>query len=278
VSLHCPVDGRQMPGTATICGACSAELGRALNTVATWLAAELDVTLSRQHTRDGTGTGEVEDDRAPAVLHIGPLGYDPRASQAGTDLHNALCGWVRDLQDHRPEDDWPHNTAASMAAWLSARLSRLASHPAAQELHGEILAAVRAAERVVDRAADRWYAGICAAPLRDGERCQRDLYAKPKAAQVVCPACSHEWDVKQRRDWLLGLAEDVLASATEIARAVTRLGRPVTPEAVRGYAARGRILAHSERLVGKRVIPLYRVGDVLDVIAQIAGKDGSMAS
>jgi hypothetical protein len=266
-----------MKGDQSICGACSAELGRALDSVAE-LAAELDVTLSRQHTRDGSGTGEVEDDPTPAVLHIGPLGYDPRASEAAYVLRSALVGWVRDLQHHKPEDDWPDDTAASMAAWLSARLSRLNKHPAAQELHGEILGAVRAAERVVDRPADRWYAGICAAPLDGGQRCQRDLYAKPAAAQVTCPECGCEWDVKERREWLLGLAEDVLASATEIARAVTRLGQPVTPAAIRGYAHRGHIVAHGQRVVGGREVPTYRLGDVLDVIAQIAGKDGSIAS
>ncbi|WUI02091.1 DUF1922 domain-containing protein [Spirillospora sp. NBC_00431] len=263
----CPCVGcdRPAPGDQTICGACEAELSRALDAVPE-VARDLDVTLSRQTSRTGGGWTSVV-----------PLPFDARASEVGWVLRSALAGWVRQLQETQAED-WPADTPQAMAGWLSARLERLVRHPAAEEAHGEIVTAVAAAQRAVDLFPDRWYAGVCAAPLDGGGRCQRDLYAKPKAATVTCPECGHRWDVPERRTWLLGMAEDVLATATEIARAVTTLGQPVTPEAIRGYVHRKQLVAHGSRLVGTRETPVYRLGDVLDILARRAERDGSMAS
>jgi hypothetical protein len=92
------------------------------------------------------------------------------------------------------------------------------------------------------------------------------------AAYVVCRADVHEdgplaWPVEERRRWLMSSAEDVLASTTEISRALTRYAQPVTPSALRGYVARKRLVAKGERPENGRVIPLYRLGDVLEIVA-----------
>jgi hypothetical protein len=59
----------------------------------------------------------------------------------------------------------------------------------------------------------------------------------------------------------------VLATTTEISRALTRYQRPITPSALRGYVARKRLFAKGERVENGKVLALYRLGDVLRIVA-----------
>lgn len=277
MSHPCPAEhcDRPAPGTATICGACTAELGRALRQVP-GLAAELDTTLSRQHTRTGGGTTDVHDDPTPAVLHIGPLGYDPRASEAAYVLRSALVGWVRVMQENlapRPGPACPRcahpscgvvrysrgpaDTPASMAAWLSAGLRRLARHPAAEEAHAEILGAARQAQHVIDRPADRVFAGRCPG-------CGNALYARPGAPTVQCRDCDADpVDVDTQLAQMRARVEDQLAHPTGAAALLTRLDIKAPEATIRRWAKQGRIAAHGTDLRGRR---LYRIGDIIDTI------------
>lgn len=239
-----------MPGTSQICGACAGELARALADVP-WLAAQLRVSLTRQTSRSTGG-------RSATV----PLPYDERAREAAFVLRSALVGWVRVLAD--PDDQSPDDDLAAMAGWLSSCHGALIRHPAAEEAHGEITEAVRQAERAIDARAERWYAGPC--------QCGEDLYARPGAALVTCHACAEQYDVAERRSYLLAAAEDTLAGATLIAQALTSLGQPVTPDRMWKWAERGRIVKRGTDLRGK---PLYRVGDVIDLLANQSEKVAS---
>src|SRR5690606_38070794 len=109
--IPCPVEtcDRPMPGSRAICGACEADIARALDAVP-GVCAGLDVTLARQTSRTTAG-------KTSAVV---PLPYDPRASEAAWVLRSTLAGWVRQLQDAKPEDG-PAGTPQSMAAWLTQR-------------------------------------------------------------------------------------------------------------------------------------------------------------
>jgi hypothetical protein len=252
-----------MPGTSQICGACAGQLVRALHDVP-FLAAQLRVSLSRQASRTVGGGSTVI-----------PLPYGERASEAAWVLRSTLVGWVQVLAERDsgsfgpfcPQCEhvscgiirlgpWPDDTLQAMARWLWLRHERLTRHPAADEAHDEITSAVRQAERAIDRHAERWYAGPCV--------CTEDIYARPGAAMVTCPACGSQYDVAERRGYLLEAAEDTLAGATLIAQALTSLGQPVTPDRVWKWAQRGRIVAHGTDLRGR---PLYRVGDVIELLA-----------
>lgn len=242
---HCP---RPAPGTQTICGACESDLRRALADVPEILG-DLDVTLSRQTSRMGRG-GHGEP----------PLAFDERASEVGYVLRSALAGWVRQLQEAQPEE-WPGDTAQSMAAWLSARLQRLVRHPAAEEAHGEIVTAVRAAERATDRPAERQFAGRC-------PECGSALYGKPGAPTVQCREDGCEGgpvEVGKQRDAMLGTIADQLMPATQVADVLTRLAAPLKAELVRQWGSRGRLIAHGRDLAGH---PLYRVSDVRDLLVE----------
>ncbi len=112
-------------------------------------------------------------------------------------------------------------------------------------------------------------------------RCREDLWvpAGTAAGTVRCPACRAQVDVESRRTWLLQQVEDMLLPATELARAIDGLGVPVTPSTVRSWVARTRLVAKGQRMVGGRVTPVYRVGDVLDLVnAEAARKAAHGAS
>lgn len=275
-----------MPGTATVCGACRADLARALEDVPA-LAAHLNVTLARQHTRTGGGAsprGEVHDDRTPAVLHIGPAPYDHRASDAAWNLRLTLAAWVRALVQAVPARPagpvcscthrscttarWAAavpggGTPAAMARWLAAGLPTLTRHPEAAAAVDEITDAVRLAERAVDRPAGQQYAGPCGAQLDHGRRCERHLYARPGAATVECPACRRVWGLDARRERMLNAVLDQLATAAQAAHILTQLAAPLKSGTVRQWAARGRLVAHGHDAQGH---PTYRVADVLDLL------------
>jgi hypothetical protein len=229
-----------------MCGACRAELARALASVPEVLG-DLDVTLSRQTSRMGRGG------HGSTV----PLAFDERASEAAYGLRSALVGWVRVLQEAHAEE-WPDDTPQSMAAWLSARLTRLVRHPAAPEAHEEITDAVRQAQRVTDRAPERQFAGRCA--------CGAALYARPGAGRVQCRDCDADAvDVAAQRDAMLGQITDRLVTATQAADILTRLAAPLKAELVRQWGARGRLIAHGHDPAGH---PLYRVSDVRDLLVE----------
>jgi hypothetical protein len=242
----CPVETCDRPAkSGGMCGACISELHRALDAVAE-LAAELDLTLSRQTPRGATAG------RSSVV----PLPYDPRASEAAYVLRSTLAGWVRALRDQNPDgdDDPPDDTPPAMAAWLSQRLQRLVRHPAAPEAHGEITEAVRAARRVVDRPHEWQFAGYC--------DCGAALYARPGAATVRCRGCDADpYDVDERRQAMLAAVADQLMPAHQAAAALSGLVAPLSADLVRKWAERGQIDARGRDLAGR---PLYRLSDVLD--------------
>ncbi len=247
---------------ATICQGCSTRLERALDDIPA-LVQDLEVTRSRQSRTGGQGIGIVVRGAER------PLPWDQRASEATAVLRSTLIGWVRVVLDGgaaRPRmlagQEW---RIAVMARFLLAHHERLRQHPDAVAAVDEITHAVDNARHVTDRAPDRVYAGPCReeyGPEGDvGERCcTAHLYATNLRA-VQCPNCKAVHDVSPRQAWLLAMAQDQLETATNLSQALSRLGESVTPERVRKWAQRGRVLPHGQNGRGH---PLYRVGDVLE--------------
>jgi hypothetical protein len=282
---------------ATFCTTCAFRLDEAIAQICEHhgLAWDLDIArakqarITRTNTRKNTLKGN-DGRQLPGTLRPTRTPYDPRATTAAKKLQRTLsawaavaaretrtprrptlpgptCNWRRDVCPHgsclsirasRPMPQPPQDLPG-LAAWLRPRVGWLRHHPDGQRAHNEIINAVRAARATIDSPAEKLYAGPC-----DG--CSNDLYGRPGAAIVECTECDKVYDIQARRRYLLRSAEDQLASATEIARAITRLGQPVSTEKIRGYANRGRLLAHGQRRIGNRTIPLYRLGHVLDII------------
>ncbi|MGI5153614.1 hypothetical protein [Microbispora sp. CA-102843] len=276
VLVRCGCCGRPVPDNAYVCPGCASGLHEHLvRLTGGGLADELDTALARQaKLGGGGGRGGAEQ----------PLPYGYAASEALYVLRSTLVGWVRVLEgDLRPigptcrtgclhgscrlitARNPPADTLPAMAGWLASRAETLRHMPEGPDAVDELTAAIVNAEAVVWPPGDHVYVGPCAGE-HHGAPCGADLYAPPGAAQVTCRACGATYRVHQRRQWLLGEAEAVLGTATEIARAVTNLGRPVTPERIRQWAHRGCLLARGRDARGR---PLYRVGDVLDLAAGV---------
>lgn len=288
-------------GDAVLCVACALRLDEALAQTCEHhgLGWDLDIAIARQARIDrpsGRPAVEARDEvrQWPGTLRPTPLLYEQAAVTAALVLRAALHRWASVVAHgtgvHAPTNvrgigpacrrrcthgscraipaiPAPPHTLTGLAAWLRPRVGWLRHHHDGQRAQQEILSAVRAARAAVDRPAERLYAGPC-------DECGEDMYGRPGARIVECPPCELVYEVEARRQWLLRSAEDVLATATEIARAITRLGQPVTPEAIRGLVHRKQLFAHGVRPVGKREVPVYRLGDVLDVLAQRAAREG----
>ncbi|MEU8279543.1 hypothetical protein ACFYOK_29495 [Microbispora bryophytorum] len=248
--------GRPTTDNALACRSCGAQLHQQLVDVADGgLADELDTALARQ-ARIGNGNGGRSAES--------PLGYGEAASTAIWVLRTTMIAWVLLLSESG--EDLPEEVLAeqlpALARWLAARTEDIRRHPHAAAAIEELTAAVHQARDAIDRPADRVYCGPCGAKTDTGTRCMVDLYARPGAGVVQC-RCGTMWDIRQRRMWLMAEAENALGTATEIARAVTSLGREVTPQRIWQWASRGRLLTRGRGAQGQ---PLYRVGDVIDLL------------
>lgn len=267
----CAVAGCDQPAHGShVCQSCADALAEALDEAQT-LAGELELTITRQ-SRLGTGG---RSSNRPLVF-----AWDPSVMR--DSLRNTLTTWTRVLHDTHG-GELPADTISAVARWLLDRVDWLRQHPASAEAVDEICACVDDCRRAVDRPPDLWYAGRCGS-ISDEQRmiqavygepatpCEADLYATPGAGIIQCPRCKATYNVEQRRKWLLDAVDDTRAHAELIARALSRLGQPVTSAMIRGYAHRGRLVPHGTDLRGR---PTYRVGDVLDLLAEQAQKQAS---
>lgn len=258
---ECERCARPQVDTGYVCHDCAAVVRAMLASVGQ-VAGEATVTIARLDRHGDGGHTSAEK----------PLPFDWDASDAEWAAHNTITTWARHVCEQRgidppqrPAGHADHPTARA-AAWLADHLGWLRMRREATEAFDELADAVSLLRRTVDNPGVRWYAGPCRVDL-DGAECDGELYARPGAAWVGCPACGTRHDADERRAWLLREARDQLLHAGWMAAALSALGEEVTAAQIRSYAHRGRILAHG---VDERGRPTYRVGDVLDLITRVA--------
>ncbi|MGW3992391.1 hypothetical protein ACWEF6_02775 [Amycolatopsis sp. NPDC004772] len=169
-----------------------------------------------------------------------------------------------------------------LSRWLLRHPSWVQSYSDGAALFDDIRSAVRHAKSTVYGPGERAFLGICSAPIEapvgdDGDtvlvECQRDLYGAKGRPWVACPECGAEWDAVERRRWMLHRMRDELLTATELSRALPNYlerpdDKPVTASMIRGYAKRGRLVAHGYAPGSQD--PRYRVGDLLDILEPTA--------
>lgn len=246
--------GRSTRDHAYVCEDCLGDLSRALGDIP-WLTEELETTLT--HTRGvdyrRLGGSKATETRLPMHQKAGDLLDELRA---------ILRSWVKfcaedGITHQSPSVALPRDHPVSMSRWLMWRVDGLAWHELGPEAVTEITGIVTRGTKTIDRPADSWFAGPC-------DNCEEDLYAKAQTGDVKCRNCEQTYDIQARREWLLSEAEDRLANATDLARAVSWLGSaPLTAARVWKWSERGRIVAHGHD--GRS--PLYRIGDAIDLLA-----------
>lgn len=252
----CASCGARRAAGAYLCSDCNDELSMLLGDVPS-LVDELTTTL--------TGQQRFEQQTPNSKSREQPLPFNLGASHALADLHVALLRIVElthkahvESVDHR--DTRAGSSSSSMSRWLLWRVDGIAAQPWGDHALAELQRVSKHATRVIDRPAERAFAGPC-------DDCGRDLYAKHDASTVECSACGLTYDLAARREWLLRAVDDQLATATEIARALTSLDLPVTSERIWQWRHRDRI---EQRSIDRRGRPMYRVGDVVTLLIEHA--------
>lgn len=222
------------------------------------LLDELDLVTSRQ-TRGAERVGGRGSER--------PLPFDARAARAHTDLAHLLSKWAK---TYGIKDS---SGAPRLAARFLAR-ARVESRPDVETMHAELTNAVNTASAVIDLPSPRVYIGVCSAPRNGLTYCHVELYATEGQKQVTCYQCKTVHSVPERRAVLMSAVEDVLATATEIARAVHLFREPLKANTIHSWKTRGRI---EVRGFNEKGGPLYRVGDVLALVRENARDNGLTA-
>lgn len=261
--------GKPTRDNAYVCDTCTNEFQQALAETP-WLTAQLDLSMTRAKGVDYRAKGGTKGGSKETAL---PVDYGAYA--AASKLRAALLTWVKHCHDtavphQSPKTGLPILETAAMSRWLMWRIDGLSLSPDGPVAMGDITSAVAHGRRVIDRPADKWFAGPCNGTIGDDE-CGRDMYVTPGKPQVTCPACKSIHDVAARRTWLLEAAQDSLATATEIARAVTVLGEggKSTKTLVRlmgDWNTAGRLTERGHTMRRGQARPLYRVGDVVELV------------
>jgi hypothetical protein len=255
---------------AYLCTDCTKVLRDDLDAIPA-LREQLDLTLSRQ-TASGRQDGGRSAER-PMPYHLG-----------ASDALEVLGAALRDAS--RSASCFLSPTAGGridvLAGLVADHLDELRQQPDAGQVARRIGDAVAKGRRSIDRQADRVFAGPCdgngytSRPVEASDLgCGDWLYARLGASDTKCPTCATSYDVGVRRAWMLEAAEDYLCHASLIAAAVTRLGESVKAGTIRQWAHRGRL---EQRGVDDRKRPLYRVGDVLDLLAGDARRHAANSS
>lgn len=271
------------------------------------------------------------DGRVALVGHAAPVNLD--AADLLADVQGVLAGWVRHLAGVHQLTDRPvtprplcgplcrsraecgHDSCAairkppaanwepSACRWLWRHLPDIRLDEEAGRIHTELTRAARRVEKAVDNRDPDMYLGPCDAPditTPDGQTitvgiCGTDMYAHLGDPTVTCHACGAEYDVAERRDWLLEAVRDVWARPGLIASALSTLEMPLTAAVLNNWISRDRRrhercplggecgcilqvgidsdeLSADGRPLGK---PLYRVGAVIDRVQRAAGRIAS---
>jgi hypothetical protein len=282
---ECQICARELPDTAYVCKPCTQRLDRILGEV-TALVGEVETTRLRQ-ARTGSATGVVNHKFDFDNL---PVEAPAQALRELRDLFRALTSKVSSIRGvTRPVDD-----PSRQSGWLLNHTEWLRHREDGADIQRELEWAIHNLRKTIDLPPERVFAGPCGAvdytctlihdheqedcdeqPIPGSQPCTGDLYGTPTSKTVRCNSCGSVQPMDDRREWLLKAVEDQLDYAARLSRALSRLGMEVTGEAIRKWAERGRLTAHSHDENNR---PLYRVGDVLDLLALEAQRQSRKAA
>ena len=251
------------PVNGYLCLTCFEILRRDLDSIPQ-LLADLEVTICRQDKLTEP-SGRSTDER-PLPLRIGPM-------EARRDLAATLDVWATHLQRGSIYLTDVAEVAAYAGNYIRSNLGRVQIDEKAGDLADEIGYAVIMAWRTVDKPLAHQFVGPC-------DLCGSDLYAHPRAEEVKCrnEPCDAVYDVQARRDWLLELSSDRLATATDISRALPGLlQQQLTAATIRGWARYGKITPHPP-LPDRPRDPVYKIGQVIAVAREMALEEAAKAA
>jgi hypothetical protein len=249
---------------AYICDTCRHQLDIALGDT-TWVAEELDVSITRQKGVNLNGGGGKSAET--------PLPWHDKASEARRHLHGILVAWVRFCRDEhvRGCPAWsPQDNPASMARFLLHCTHGLALTDIGPDAYEEITKAVADAKRIIFwKKRSRTYLGPCEKPVPNDEgeilvdKCPGEVYAEEDAPVGTCDICEQGHTVVIRQAELNDKLDGRLCTAAELARICVFLGLQAPRERVRDkvhyWYRHKRITPHGAAPNGD---PMFRYGEV----------------
>ena len=281
--------------TATLCRRCTRQISDALRDIAaptstTKRSSPFDYSATLQDDLEALATGQtaIATSSAPTnattqppqrdqyrTLRAWRQAYDhwatttdqqagelplERGTRLATELRHELVTTAHRL-GLNPTDT---ASSAAIATALQQHTDQIAHHADARDIHRGITRAVTRTQQAIDRPAERTPVGWCYA---NDATCGQVLEAEPGDTVVTCRTCGRHYEVHQLRTWALEALRDYNLTAVDISRAFDHFNNPtsVTPERIRQWAARGRLILRG-RERPPRSWPLYRVGDVMQLV------------
>lgn len=239
--------------TVWLCPTCTTELRNWLRRLP-GLDQELATTMARLDQMGGS-VGGSSNMVAPSIVN-----FD--AADTRRRLRRHLLNWTHTVNRWLTGNAPISFQIRHMCDYLDECLDAYRGQQGIGALHDETGFIVHQATTAIDKPRQhdgQDYAGPCGAVFNNGT-CEHQLWVKHGTPTVTCPRCDTVWDVKARRESALAAAADLTATAGMISRALTAQGVTVTPENIRTWKARGRLVAVRENRAGQ---PLYRIGDVV---------------
>lgn len=271
---HECICGRPLAGDA-ICQGCAYSLQVALGDISSyWL--DLDNVKGRR-TRYGATGGRGGDKPLPVDARF--LGWDADGTRLQDAVKNTMATWARVVLDERPvftgpthpaclhlscsrlnRSRTPRDDVASVCRYLLGQSDWIKTQHWAGEILDEMLDTASQLQRMVDRPADKLFVGYC--PDDD-----EPLHARIGAPLTQCRVCEREYGVEASRDAMWVEAQDKLATASEISRAISWLGQtPITADRIYKWVERKRLPERGHVTYRGREVPIYRIGDVAALV------------
>lgn len=275
MTTFCAADTCRTPVTSTtLCKPCR-ETAEQILAETPWLIDEVRNAYTRQ-SRFGQP-------RSRSKALVTPLLVNLSASNVASRIATVLDTWQSRAADHLGEPVRHPSPVASGHYLLRALTDhRLNAWADAGKMLDDLKDIRRDALRVINPPPDKWAAGPCNAPdvTPDGQpgECGAGLYATVGAPTVTCDKCAAEYDVADRRAWLLKNADDEQVTITVAVRALVTLSDDahsagLLHQRIRQWAHRNQLMPKRHAYEDSERYALYRFGDIRDLLATAARRD-----
>lgn len=172
-----------------------------------------------------------------------------------------------------------------LAVWMASHPLELRQLDAADQAHADIVGATAHLRRAVDRPADLRYLGRCPTILDDRLTCSANLWAGD-SAWVRCPRCQMQHEVAHIQAAATEAAREMLCTMPELLHACAAVGSPIARRTGYRWAAEGRLTRRAWLIRGRAgvritdrredgAVPVYRVGDALELARREVAEEGS---
>lgn len=202
-------------------------------------------------------------DRTPGVrAQHAPAPVNVDAVSAMDALHRWLMGTALRLAEVT-RTPLTGRTPERLASYLISGLPRLRSLSWVVDLHPALDALLKDCERVTFEAVPRVFAGTCA-------ECETDLYAAKGDHEARCRTCGATYEVLKWRAHAQTAKDYYIGSPADLSRKLSapEYGIEVTADQIRKWGTRGKLQRTNPEADdnGLYLAPVYRLGDVLDLI------------